>query len=523
MKPASPQEKQRRIVQFCRVSTPGQHDRGTLEAQRQAFDQFMPRRPGTLIERIEHPGALSGALPLAKRPDLQRLQVLCEAKAFDELWVFDNTRLGRHADPRVQFAIWGMVADAGAIIVDVQGNVLDPTTDFDDLKYYFQAKASAEERKKITLRTAAGRRTAAAAGKKPLGRSPFGLSYDTKAKEWGIDKERAAVVLQMFELSAEGVSCKGIADRLEQKLVKPPRWPTAKAWRTATIGEMLRSRIYLGEKVYTVGGEEFRMDVPAIVPVDLWQRVQAGLSSRVDHHGRPGSQRALLRRRAVCGCGSPLYVLASKSRLPRRMRYICSSRVRDGSTGAPGPRPVKEPCESPRYPVDQLDEVVWQAATAALMDRDLLKKAIDEHGQDGGTDDWEAQVRGADKALAQIGREEVQVLRLMGDDLAYDAARARLVTLKRQRENVQRSKVLAEQAIAQRAKAAEAAAGLEAQLRELRRAVKYASSFEEKDAILAQLVPEDRPLAVVYPDRRIKLGGLLSLVGDKSHAGLRCS
>src|SRR5256885_16597225 len=104
-----------------------------------------------------------------------------------------------------------MVMDAHAVIVDVQGNVLDPAVEFDDLKYYFQSKGAADERKKITLRTAAGRRGHAAAGKKPVGRSPFGLSYDAKAKAGSLHPEQALVVRSMFEWSASGLSCKAIA------------------------------------------------------------------------------------------------------------------------------------------------------------------------------------------------------------------------------------------------------------------------------------------------------------------------
>ncbi len=96
-------------------------------------------------------------------------------------------------------------------------------------------------------------------------------------------------------------------------------------------------------------------------------------------------------------------------------------------------------------------------------------------------------------------------------------ASARLLTLQRQGK-AENTKALAERAIADRAKETQDAAGLEAQLRELRRAAKYARTFEEKDAIVAAMVPEGKPLAVVYPDQRIKLAMHPALTGAKTYS-----
>src|SRR5205823_3579694 len=167
-----------------------------------------------------------------------------------------------------------------------------------------------------------------------------------------------------------------------------------------------------------------------------------------------------------------------------------------------------------------VDAAVWKAAAAALMDRDLLKKALEDRDPATGSSAWEAQVEGADKVLVQIRREEDQVLRLLRDGIALDAVRARLLTLQRQKDNAVNTKAVAEKAIADRAKAAQNAAGLEAQLRELRVAVKYADTFEKRDAIIAALVPDDGKLATVYPDGRIKLRGLPPLGGAKTSSQL---
>src|SRR2546428_6834538 len=98
------------------------------------------------------------------------------------------------------------------------------------------------------------------------------------------------------------------------------------------------------------------------------------------------------------------------------MRYICSSQCHDGSSGE-AVRVVRERCTLPRLDVAALDETVWQELATALMREDILKKALDEHGTDAGTGEWESQKAGATKALTAIAKEEAQVLRLMGEDL----------------------------------------------------------------------------------------------------------
>src|SRR5207237_10735758 len=141
------------------------------------------------------------------------------------------------------------------------------------------------------------------------------------------------------------------------------------------------------------------------------------------HDGQPGTGgQALLRKRGVCGlCDRTLYVIAATHGL----RYVCSGRLTDRRTGA-AVKAVQESCTAPKYDVEVVDAAVWKAAAAALMDRDLLKKALEERDPATGSSAWEAQVEGADKVLAQIRREEDQVLRLLRDGIALDAVRARL-------------------------------------------------------------------------------------------------
>jgi len=247
-------ERKRRIVMLFRVSTESSAERDTLEAQRQALDQLLltpARRSGGPHRAVRRREAARCRWSSGRR--LQRLRVHCEAKDFTELWVFDGTRLGRHADPRVIVRDLGMVQDCGGVIVDAQGNVLEPHGRVRRPEVLFPEQGrrggAREDRTAHRGRAPGARGHREEAG----GRTPFGLSYDTDGKLWSLHPTQAPVVNRMYEWSAyEGISCKGIADRLERESVRPPK---GDRWRTATVNLILRSEVYVGTKSYTVGGE----------------------------------------------------------------------------------------------------------------------------------------------------------------------------------------------------------------------------------------------------------------------------
>src|SRR5437899_12739591 len=91
-------EKLPRVVTFVRVSSKGQHEKDTPQTQRDALERQLKFRPGKVVARIEHHEAISGALGMADRPDLQRPQELPAATADGELRPFDCSRVTRHGD-----------------------------------------------------------------------------------------------------------------------------------------------------------------------------------------------------------------------------------------------------------------------------------------------------------------------------------------------------------------------------------------------------------------------------------------
>jgi len=105
---------------------------------------------------------------LADRPDLQKLSKLAKAREFDEIRIFDLDRLTRSDNAQERMAIFVMIMDAGAVIVDRNGRETNPadTSGMGELDFYLRTFFSAQERKKIVDRTIGGRKRTAAQGKK---------------------------------------------------------------------------------------------------------------------------------------------------------------------------------------------------------------------------------------------------------------------------------------------------------------------------------------------------------------------
>ncbi len=109
-----------------------------------------------------------------------------------------------------------------------------------------------------------------------------------------VDKDKAAVVCRIFELSAKGFGQRAIMGKLRAEGVPPIG--TAKVWHDSCVGRILSTRAALGEYQPTrfldgrrvPTGEPIKDYFPRIVSDALWAKCREGSRGRVKYRGRVG-------------------------------------------------------------------------------------------------------------------------------------------------------------------------------------------------------------------------------------------
>ena len=489
-----------RYVEFVRVSTKGQADKDTPEMQIQALERLQQQRGGTLVERIMEKH-ISGTLPQSQRPDLQRLAVLAGARAFDELRIYAIDRLTRSPSPEERMAVLSMVSTAGAVIVDVNGHVMDRQDDsgFGELEYFFQSWMASREAKRIKDRTQGGMKRVAHLGQ-PIngGRPPFGYSYDKATRTWSLHPEHADWVRRIFEECAAGATCDSIANLLRANGVPSSRNGT---WHYTSIARLIKKRAYIGEYSQNIGGLEYPFPVPAIVDESLFRRANEALAARSNRPKVVANVEALCRGRLLCGrCGQRMQVRRSTRGGKSYTYYQCGSK--HPHTKAPN-------CKGQNHPVAALDAVVWVAIKQKLNDPKLLRDAAKP--QSGPGKPWEDQLAEAKYKLKKLKMDEKGVLRLLMDGLAEQACREQLADLAVQRASWEKQVEQANQGIALREALRLDLTNLLDRINTIQAGLEDAD-FETQRELVVRVVPELPGFGItVHDDGRMDIVGALGL------------
>jgi DNA invertase Pin-like site-specific DNA recombinase len=235
----------------------------------------------------------------------------------DVLLVESVNRLSRQT-PQKALMLFFDITESGIVIHSlIDGKVYENNADFVDLIHLVLSsglsnkesndKADLVGKAWATIRKNAARATVTA-------RCPYWLSLprldpllpkaekeqQRKKRKFKINKERAAVIRQIFEWSAKGLGIYTITKRLNQ--TKTPTFGLAKCWVRSSVAKILLSRAVLGEyqpkkyigeakRKYIPDGKVIKSYYPRIISDDLFDRAEAQRSRRLNHLHPIGGRR----------------------------------------------------------------------------------------------------------------------------------------------------------------------------------------------------------------------------------------
>ncbi|MDN2715969.1 recombinase family protein [Janthinobacterium sp. SUN120] len=176
-----------------------------------------------------------------------------------------------------------------------------------------------------------------------FGSAPGWLYRESKATPWQVHEHLAAVVNEVFELSAAGLGSKAIA-----AVANAAAWPvptrlnqTEGRWHAQMAGNLLRNRAVLGEHEHRIRNHEMHAQhwkgastgtvipdyYPRIVSDDLWYRARASIDTRSVPKRRDAHYFNIWSGLLFCGhCGAPLQRKTEKDG-HSKAQIVCSDRL----------------------------------------------------------------------------------------------------------------------------------------------------------------------------------------------------
>jgi DNA invertase Pin-like site-specific DNA recombinase len=390
----------KRAAGYVRVSTIEQQRHGwNLGEDRDRIRERVEAEGWELVQLYDDGGRQGDDL---ERPGLQALLAAVEAGDLDVLILRDLDRLSRD---RYIYALAVRAFEATGLAVYEFGKP-EPVTF--DLATDVRAAVAQDEKRKIGVRVKLARAGRERAGLAPGGTAPYGYRWSDKRLVQV--PAQATVVRRIFTDYAAGVGQRGIVRALNADGV---RTATGRPWFQSGVSRVLAQLLYAGK---LGSGEDAEHE--AIVPAELWERVQAIRSGR---HARKGGRQAAGRHLLVrgvlrCTCGGAMNPRKARPGVERE-RYVCAGRIAD-----PGS------CSQPSIRRERIDEPFLRTLLDGYIDLEATRRRIEQRSASALTLAREARDQAdADAAGVEYDRRLARIKRGWQDDVIDDAEFARQV------------------------------------------------------------------------------------------------
>jgi site-specific DNA recombinase len=321
----------------------------SLDAQREAGEAFIlsQRHEGwrSLPAHYDDGGYSGGTM---ERPALKRLLEDVQAKKVNVVVVYKVDRLTRSLS---DFARIVETLDARGVSFVSVTQQFNTTTSMGRLTLNILLSFAQFEREvtgeRIRDKIAASKRKGMWMG----GLLPLG--YDVDGHKLIPHKDEAKLVLRIFGLYLELGCVSKLAARLDREKVKSKMWITKRGTQFGGVSlarghlyYLLRNRLYVGEVRHRE--RWYRGEHPAIVPRDLWDKVQAKLDSNLrTHRNRARQQSSSLLTGLIEDREGNRFTPSFTIKRGRRYRYYVSQAVIQDPSG-----PQSGPTRLPAHEIE---------------------------------------------------------------------------------------------------------------------------------------------------------------------------
>lgn len=354
---------------YLRVSTPGQGETGESGLPRQlaAVHEVATREGYSIAFPDVYADMASGFTD--DRPALKAMRQAYRKGV--PVFIEKGDRLSREGEWLLGFLIKEMEGKGVPIIAYVPlGNAITRTVTA-------VVEQLAMEDSKARMKD--GKDNKAMSGYVPGGHNiSFGYNWsaDRKTRTYVINEREASTVRLVFNLVAQGHTIRQVIERLYDQGIAPRN---KKVWAQPTVWRMIRNAVYRGDYIWHKVGtkdhvpDEIHVPVPAIVTPDLWHAANERMSANYRYGGR-GNQKHeyLLVGLIKCACCGYSYGGRLSGNSTKTYRYVCTvrySKIRQISYDLT--------CDNPQVVASKIEAAVWKAVTTALLEPDLILKALD--------------------------------------------------------------------------------------------------------------------------------------------------
>jgi site-specific DNA recombinase len=370
------------VAIYARVSTEDQAERETIQGQLDFLRRFVDLHNLPVAGEYVDDG-ISGTVPLADRPEGQRLLIDAEAGRFGSVVFYKLSRLGRKL---------AVVVDAHDALARHGVTVRSGTESFDTSTpagmMFFQLLASFAEYDRATIaeNTSHGRDRVAAAGKHTGGPIPFGYDLDGKGSLApserivdALDVTEADLVRDIFGRLARGettinaeyqrLNALGVPREMRYGGEKGRVRLNARGWQFSSLQQLLHNPIYAGEGVLDSQFGRVTCPAPPLIDVPTWEAAQAAMLRNRTLSTKNAKRDYLLRGLIRCeNCGRSY----GGAYYANQRRYRCCG----GTRTHPGTDGRAERCFAKHLSADWLEAAVWDECRKFILNPgDALNEA----------------------------------------------------------------------------------------------------------------------------------------------------